>query len=161
MRKNIIEATLLVIALVLVCLCFLTTKKYTFRTLISAIIVLTLLVTFQNLRKEAFTNPIVDVDNLIESDGQLHNEQKQTSRELDILEAQIQVMKKIYLNNISERRNANSPKLELKCTPPTAYFDDENAPVATPEYEGLNIDNLNITAEQLQNLINNGNNLTN
>ena len=66
----------------------------------------------------------------------------------------------MYQRERSDRRRQNTPTLQLRCTPPTAFFEDGNVAQATPEYEGLNIDDLNITADQLQNLINRANTLT-
>jgi len=138
------------------------TKKYTFRLLLSAVIVMVLLVVNQHYRKERFTDSLtsVDADVLINGDTRLQREQDQTSRELDVLEGQIRLMKKIYLNNISENRRANTPTMALRCSPPTAHFDEEDVPQVPPVYEGLNINDLSITADQLTNLINECNTLT-
>ena len=165
MCKNLIEGTLVVLVVVLVCACSMTTKKYTFRLLLSAVIVMVLLVVNQQLRKEKFTDSPtpIDTDALISGDTRLQREQEQTSRELDVLEGQIRLMKKIYLNSMAETRNANTPTLELKCSPPTAFFEDTQVVETntTPEFEGLNINDLSITADQLSNLVNECNSLTN
>ena len=163
MCKNLIEGSLLVLALILVCGCLMTnTKTYTFRLLLSAVIVMVLLVVNQQYRKERFTDSLTSVDSdvLINGDTRLQREQDQTSRELDVLEGQIRLMKKIYLNNISENRRANTPTMELRCSPPTAHFDEEDVLQVPPVYEGLNINDLSITADQLTNLINECNTLT-
>ena len=163
MYKNILEVILVILLLVILCCCMVVKKHtYTIRILLALVIVLTLLRVFYVSNREAFSDSLtlVDKDNLIDGDTRLQREQKQTSRELDVLEGQIRLMKKLYSKEKSERRRANSKSIELRCTPPTAYFSDDNVADVTPEYEGLNIEDLNITAEQLQNLINRANTLS-
>lgn len=163
MYKNILEVILVILLLVILCCCMVVKKHtYTIRILLALVIVLTLLRVFYVSNREAFSDSLtlVDKDNLIDGDTRLQREQKQTSRELDVLEGQIRLMKKLYSKEKSERRRANSKSIELRCTPPTAYFSDGNVADVTPEYEGLNIEDLNITAEQLQNLINRANTLS-
>lgn len=163
MYKNILEVILVILLLVILCCCMVVKKHtYTIRILLALVIVLTLLRVFYVSNREAFSDSLtlVDKDNLIDGDTRLQREQKQTSRELDVLEGQIRLMKKLYSKEKSERRRANTKSIELRCTPPTAYFSDGNVDDVTPEYEGLNIEDLNITAEQLQNLINRANTLS-
>ena len=163
MYKNILEVILVILLLVILCCCMVVKKHtYTLRILLALVIVLTLLRVFYVSNREAFSDTLtlVDRDNLIDGDTRLQREQQQTSRELDVLEGQIRLMKKLYSKEKSERRRANTKSIELRCTPPTAYFSDGNVADVTPEYEGLNIEDLNITAEQLQNLINRANTLS-
>ena len=163
MYKNILEVILVILLLVILCCCMVVKKHtYTLRILLALVIVLTLLRVFYVSNREGFSDSLtlVDRNNLIDGDTRLQREQKQTSRELDVLEGQIRLMKKLYSKEKSERRRANTKSIELKCTPPTAYFSDDNVADVTPEYEGLNIEDLNITAEQLQNLINRANTLS-
>ena len=163
MYKNILEVILVILLIVILCCCMVVKKHtYTLRILLALVILLTLLRVFYVSNREGFSDSLtlVDRNNLIDGDTRLQREQKQTSRELDVLEGQIRLMKKLYSKEKSERRRANTKSIELKCTPPTAYFGDGNVANVTPEYEGLNIEDLNITAEQLQNLINRANTLS-
>tara|TARA_B100001093_G_scaffold489903_1_gene528479 strand:+ start:341 stop:835 length:495 start_codon:yes stop_codon:yes gene_type:complete len=163
MYKNILEVILVILLLVILCCCMVVKKHtYTLRILLALVIILTLLRVFYVSNREGFSDSLtlVDRNNLIDGDTRLQREQKQTSRELDVLEGQIRLMKKLYSKEKSERRRANTKSIELKCTPPTAYFSDGNVADVTPEYEGLNIEDLNITAEQLQNLINRANTIS-
>ena len=163
MCKNLLEGVLVLLVLLFACGCvFMNKNKYTLRLFLAVIIVLSLIVATNRMSKEGFSDSLtlVDANNLIDGDTRLQREQKQTNRELDVLEGQIRLMKRIYQRERSERRRQNIPTIQLRCTPPTAFFEDGNVAQATPEYEGLNIDDLNITADQLQNLINRANTLT-
>ena len=163
MCKNLLEGALVLLVLIFACGCvFMKKNKFTLRLFLAVIIVLALVIATNRMGRERFTDSLtlVDPNNLVDGDTRLQREQQQTSRELDVLEGQIRLMKRLYQRERSDRRRANTPTLQLKCTPPTAFFDDGNVAQATPEYEGLNIDDLNITAEQLQNLIYRANTLT-
>ena len=163
MFKNLLEGVLVLLVILFACGCVVMKKnKYTLRLFLAVIIVLSLVIATNRMRREDFSESLslIDSNNLIDGDTRLQREQKQTNRELDVLEGQIRLMKRLYQREKSERVRQNTPTLQLRCTPPTAFFEDGNVAQATPEYEGLNIDDLNITADQLQNLINRANTLT-
>ena len=163
MFKNLLEGVLVLLVILFACGCVVMKKnKYTLRLFLAVIIVLSLVIATNRMRREDFSESLslIDSNNLIDGDTRLQREQKQTNRELDVLEGQIRLMKRLYQRERSERVRQNTPTLQLRCTPPTAFFEDGNVAQATPEYEGLNIDDLNITADQLQNLINRANTLT-
>ena len=163
MFKNLLEGILVLLVILFACGCvFMKKNKYTLRLFLAVIIVLSLILATNRMSREDFNDSLslVDPNSLIDGDTRLQREQKQTNRELDVLEGQIRLMKRLYQRERSDRRRQNTPTLQLRCTPPTAFFEDGNVPQSTPEYEGLNIDDLNITADQLENLINRANTLT-
>ena len=163
MFKNLLEGVLVLLVILFACGCvFMKKNEYSLRLFLAVIIVLSLILVTNRMSHEGFSDSLtlVDANNLIDGDTRLQREQKQTNRELDVLEGQIRLMKRMYQRERSDRRRQNTPTLQLRCTPPTAFFEDGNVAQATPEYEGLNIDDLNITADQLQNLINRANTLT-
>ena len=137
-------------------------NKYTLRLFLAVIIVLSLILATNRMSREGFNDSLslVDANYLIDGDTRLQREQKQTNRELDVLEGQIRLMKRLYQRERSERVRRNTPTLQLKCTPPTFFEDGNERSAIYTKYEGLNIDDLNITADQLENLINRANTLT-
>ena len=140
MCKNLLEGVLVLLVLLFACGCvFMNKNKYTLRLFLAVIIVLSLIVATNRMSKEGFSDSLtlVDANNLIDGDTRLQREQKQTNRELDVLEGQIRLMKRIYQRERSERRRQNIPTIQLRCTPPTAFFEDGNVAQATPNMKVL------------------------
>ena len=99
MCKNLLEGALVLLVLIFACGCvFIKKNKFTLRLFLAVIIVLALVIATNRMGRERFTDSLtlVDPNNLVDGDTRLQREQQQTSRELDVLEGQIRLMKRLY-----------------------------------------------------------------
>ena len=69
-----------------------------------------LLLLNQQYTKEKFAT-MIDESIFTGGGNRLERDQEQTTRELDVLEGQISLMKQIYLNNIDEATVENTPSI--------------------------------------------------
>ena len=117
MCKNLLEGVLVLLVLLFACGCvFMKKNKYTLRLFFSSNYCFIFNTCYNRMSKEGFNDSLslVDANNLIDGDTRLQREQKQTNRELDVLEGQIRLMKRLYQRERSERRRRNIPTLQLK-----------------------------------------------
>ena len=117
MCKNLLEGVLVLLVLLFACGCvFMKKNKYTLRLFLAVIIVLSLVPV--RMRREGFSESLslIDSHNLIDGDTRLQREQKQTNRELDVLEGQIQIDEETLSKRKSERVRQNTP-LQLRRDP--------------------------------------------
>lgn len=118
MCNKLIQASLFLLGVVLVCIALMTTKKNSFRVLLSAIIVVLLLLVNQHLEKEKEKFAVIDSKLVSNNDSSLLNQQRNTSNELTVLEEKIKLMKRIYLDKQNEINENNTPTIQLRCSPP-------------------------------------------
>ena len=163
MSVNLHLVSLIILLVIFVCgLCLLKEKNHT-RLLLALVLLVTLLVVNHQLNKRENFATMIDENVLLSGGNRLEKEQEQTSRELDVLQGQINLMKRLYINNINKVSLENTPSIELKCSPPINYFSEGDGDLDSEnvEIDGLSMENLGITQEQLQNVLNNTNNIVN
>jgi hypothetical protein len=158
MSVNLITGGLVLLVLVLISgLCHLKDKNHV-RILLALILVLVLLMLNRQFSKENFVT-MIDEDIMLGGGNRLARDQEQTSKELDVLQGEINVMKQIYLNNLNEATVENTPSVNLICSPPTTYFDSSPQQAVSSIESGFSVEDANLTMNQLDNLINGTNNL--
>ena len=118
MYNKLIQASLFLLGVVLVCIALMTTKKNSFRVLLSAIIVVLLLLVNQHLEKEKEKFAVIDSKLVSNNDSSLLNQQRNTSNELTVLEEKIKLMKRFYVDKQNKINESNTPTIKLRCSPP-------------------------------------------
>jgi hypothetical protein len=160
MCVNLIIGGLVLLVIVLISgLCHLKDKNHV-RLLLALVLVIVLIMFNKQCSKENFQN-LIDENIMLGGGSLLDRQQEETSRDLDTLDAQIQLMKTIYLSNINKATVENKPSVQLVCTPPTAYFDSSARSAVSEIENSFSLEDTGLTLNQLERLINSTNNITN